>query len=482
MPTVLSSLETAVRNAFNQAGLPGVCQLVAEQEARIATLTARIEELEKRLNKNSSNSGKPPSSDGLRRKTKSRRTKSGRKPGGQPGHPGSALKQRDNPDIVVGLPLTACPECHGDLSAVEVLDTRARQVFDLPPLSLQVTEYRAEGKSCPHCQAAVCAGFPHGVDAPAQYGPRLRAFVTYLNIRHMIPCDRISELIRDLVQQGPGAGSVHNIVKQCAEILEAPVEEIRRALREAEVLHADETGVRCGGRTRWLHVVCNSGATVYSLGPGRGFDGFASGGILYSFTGTLVHDFFGPYEKLECLHARCNVHLDRELVSCIESGCQWAGALRGLVYEMKDQAELARDSGQGTVPEPVRERLLERYRGIVSEGLEKHPVRERPPDHRRPGRISQSPETNLLLRLRDHEDEVLRFFHDPSVPFDNNQAERDIRMVKVQQKVSGCFRTASGAEDYCTIASFVSTLRKQGSAVVESLCKGFSGLTIRIWT
>lgn len=485
-----AAIKTSVAAAFEKAGLPGVCELVVQllaaqetrHQAEIAKLAAKIEQLEKRLNKNSSNSGKPPSSDGLRRTTKSRRKKSGRKPGGQKGHQGSTLCQREDPDKVVHLPLECCPNCHGDLSDEKSLETQNRQTFDLPAFRLLVTEFRAEQKCCPHCQEKVGAGFPHGVNAPAQYGPRLCAFVTYLNIRHVIPVERIAELVGDLTQQRPSGGSVHNMIARCAELLETPVEEIREALREAGVLHADETGIRCDGKTQWLHTVGNQEGTIYSLGPKRGLEGFESGGVLKEFSGTLVHDFWGAYDSLECDHARCNAHLDRELISCMESGHEWAGDLRGVLYEMKDLADHARSLQQSEVPGWQRKRLRKRYRKIIAAALKEHPPRSRPPDCRKRGRVAQSVETNLLLRLRDHEDEVLRFFDDLAVPFDNNQAERDIRMVKVQQKVSGCFRTLSGTESYCTIKSFVSTVRKQGGAVMESLHDAFAGFSVQFGT
>ncbi len=376
MPPTRSSIDIALRASFDQSGWSGVSEFVlqllaeqakqsaereaarlAEQEARhqeeIAKLVARIEELEKRLNKNSSNSGKPPSSEGLRRKTKSRRSRSGRKPGGQKGHKGSTLRQRETPDKVVHLPLTSCPNCHGDLSNEEALDRINRQIFDLPPFQLLVTEFQAEQKCCPHCHEKVGAEFPHGVNAPAQYGPRICAFVTYLNIRHVIPVERIAELIDDLVNQRLSGGSVHNMITRCAELLEAPVEEIREALRQAGVLHADETGIRCDGKTQWLHVASNSEATAYHLGPKRGMEGIEAGEILTDFFGVLVHDFWGSYDQLDCKHARCNVHLDRELISCIESGHQWAKDLREVLYEMKGLTDCARETGKPSVPSPT---------------------------------------------------------------------------------------------------------------------------------
>ena len=248
---------------------------------------------------------------------------------------------------------------------------------------------------------------------------------------------------------------------------------IRDTLRQAPVLHSDETGVRCAGKTQWLHVTSTATDTFLSFSPKRGVEGFAAAAILPSYGGTLVHDFWGPYDTLGCRHSRCNAHLLRELKSFVESGHRWAQKLIAVLLEMKQAADEAREKGQSGVAADRRKNLEGQYDKWVSAGLKAHPEELRRKGRR--GRVKQSAETNLLRRLRDKREEVLRFFNDLEVPFDNNQAERDLRMIKVQQKVSGCFRSVAGAERFCVISSYISTVRKLGLDLMASIKTVFSG-------
>lgn len=348
-----TALRPLIQAAFDAGGLDAICELFATLAAAAAKLEARVAELEKRLNKNSSNSSKPPSSDGPKRKTKSLRPKnSGRKPGGQPGHLGQTLLQSENPDFSVPIPLDACPKCGGDLADQPVVAEEKRQVFDLPPIKIQVTEHRAPRKICRHCGSVVTAEFPSGAGAPAQYGPAMQALMSYLNVRQLIPCARTAEICQDILGHRPSAGSVVQAVVQCAARLTSAVDEIRDILIQSPVLHADETGVRCCGKTHWLHVVSTASHSLFTYSPKRGVEGFSVGQVLPHFSGTLVHDFWNPYDD-------------------------W-----------------------------------------VFRGLEAHPEQVKPSGKR--GRVKQSPETNLLRRLRDKREEVLRFSNDLQVPFDNN--------------------------------------------------------------
>ena len=493
------TLRPAIGAAFEQGGLDAVCRLVVnllnEQEARhqaelvalearhqavIAKLEARIAELEKRLNKNSSNSSKPPSSDGLKRTTSQRRKNTGRKPGGQPGHPGQTLRRSETPDIIFSEPLEQCPECGADLSAQPVVGEEKRQVFDLPPVKIQVTEHQAERKMCPNCGRIVSAIFPADVCAPTQYGPVMQAVMAYLNVRQVIPCERVAEVCEDLFGHRPSAGSVVQAVVRCAERVAPAVDEIRAALKSSPILHADETGVRCIGKTHWLHVASNATHTLYSHSPKRGVEGFEVAGVLPGYTGMAVHDFWGPYDILNCEHARCNAHLLRELKAFSEAGRAWATHLISTLLAMKEAADEARQNGRTGINKTKRRRLETLYDKWVKAGQKAHPEQFKPTGQR--GRAKQSPEYNLLRRLRDKREEVLRFLHDLKVPFDNNQAERDLRMIKVQQKVSGCFRSEDGAKRFCDFSSYISTVRKLGLNLIASIKSALTGAPASLTT
>lgn len=461
-----------LKAAFDEGGVDAVAELVG---AIIDEFETRITELERKLNKNSSNSSKPPSSDGLKRPKRDRSLRAkntGRKPGGQPGHSGQTLLPSETPDATVDLPLDSCPECSGDLSGQPVQSNEKRQVFDLPNIKMLVTEYLSQRKKCPYCGKQVSSEFPCGVTAPVQYGPGMQTAITYLNVRQLIPCERVAEVCQDLFGHRPSAGSVVRCVTRCADLLTPRVEEIRDTLSQAPLLHADETGVRCVGKTHWLHVASTATQSLFSYSPKRGVEGFSQAGVLPSYDGTLVHDFWGPYDTLGCRHSRCNAHLLRELKAFIEVGHHWADEITSALLEMKSAADTARQQDMVKIDAAHRKRLENRYDKWVKAGLKAHPEQIKSTGKR--GRVKQSKETNLLRRLRDKREEVLRFLHDLDVPFDNNQAERDLRMIKVQQKVSGCFRSEAGAQRFCIISSYISTIRKQGLNLIDSIKTAFT--------
>lgn len=477
------TLRPIVQAALDRGGVDAVveivCGIIDEFEDRITTLEKRIIELELRLNKNSTNSSKPPSSDGLNRAKRTnslRPTNTGRKPGGQPGHIGQTLHQSESPDIIETAALNTCPECGGDLTDQPVESVEKRQIFDLPDIKMLVTQYLAERKICPHCGTLVSAAFPCGVNAPVQYGPGMQSAMTYLNIRQLIPCARVAEVCQDLFGHRPSAGSVVLSVVRCAELLAPQVEETRATLSQSNLLHADETGVRCNGQTHWIHIASDATHSHYHYSAKRGAEGIEAGNILYNFTGTLVHDFWGAYDNLNCEHARCNAHLLRELKAFSETGQEWAEKLISVLLEMKKEADQARQKSQDHIEDKKRKQLQESYEKWVRIGLETHPEKTKSSGKR--GRIGQSKETNLLRRLRDKSKEVQLFMNDLKVPFDNNQAERDLRMIKVQQKVSGCFRSEEGAKRYCIIMSHISTVRKQGINLMNSIKSAFTAKPI----
>jgi transposase len=477
-----------VRTAMEKAGLEGVCQffvtVLNEQEARhreelaqmearhqavVARLEARIAELEKRLGKNSSNSSKPPSSDGLqRRSTSLRNDNSERKVGGQLGHVGRHLVCSENPDKVIEVHLAQCPQCQANLSAQPVAGVVERQVFELPSIKLEVIAYRAERKRCPKCASTWTARFPEGVEAPTQYGANMQAVMTYLQAGQLLPHERTAQVCEDLFGHRPSAGSVVRSVARSAEKMQGSVEQITESLKHSNVLHADETGIRCAGKTHWLHVVSNEQMTLYTHSAKRGLEGIQAAGVLGHYKEKLMHDFWGPYDKLEhCTHLRCNAHLLRELKACVEDGHHWAKELIGTLVAMKQARDQARESKQSEVPPHRRRELEEQYEHWVFEGLSKHPAVEKPKG--RPGRSKQSSEHNLLKRLESKQGEITAFLHDLSLPFDNNLAERDLRIMKVQQKISGCFRSEAGAKAFCVVRSYLSTARKQGLNLLTAI-------------
>ena len=462
--------------AFEQGGLDAICRLVvgllnAQEErhaAQIAKLEARIAELEKRLGKNSSNSSKPPSSDGLKRTRSLRSKSSGRKPGGQPGHPGQRLQPSATPDVVIELPPESCPECQQDLGAQPVESAEVRQVFELPPIKLQVSEYRAQRKRCPACGRLICAEFPAGVHAPTQYGANMQAVMSYLQSWQLLPHERVAQVCEDLFGHRPSAGSIVRSVVKSVEQLKPAVAQIASVLSQAPVLHADETGVRCAGKTQWLHVASTAEFTLYSHSAKRGLEGISSAGVLPDYRGTVMHDFWGPYDKLEhCEHLRCNAHLLRELKSCGEDGHPWAEELAGTLVAMKQARDEALQRGAKRVVKRRRQELEARYDQWLENGLQAHPAVEK--ERAKQGRAKQSKEHNLLMRLKEKKREVLGFLRQIELPFDNNQAERDLRMMKVQQKISGCFRSEEGARTFCTIRSYLATVRKLGMNIIDSI-------------
>lgn len=469
------SLRPVIRSAFDAGGLDAVCELFARLEARVDELVARVAELEKRLKMDSSNSSKPPSSDGLKRKTKSlRRKDTGRKPGGQPGHPGQTLQQSSAPDIIGSITLVHCPQCAADLREAPVASVEKRQVFELPAVAMRVTEHQAECKWCHRCGKFVTAPFPTGVDGPVQYGAGMQSVMSYLNVGQLLPCERTADVCEDLFGHRPSAGSVVRAVARCAERVAPAVGRIAGVLRQAEQLHADETGVRCAGRTEWIHVASNATHTLYHHSSKRGREGFEAGGVLPDYRGNLTTDFWGSYDTLEqCDHSRCNAHLLRELTSFAEDGQRWAEGLITALLAMKQAADEARERKRSRIAPTTLKRLTADYDRCIARGLKAHPEMERSAGQR--GRVKQSKERNLLMRMSEKRDEVLRFAHDLSVPFDNNQAERDLRMIKVQQKVSGSFRSERGAGVFCVIRSYLSTARKHGLNLLDSIKSAFAG-------
>lgn len=466
------------RLSEQQAQLTAQEQRLVGQEREIVALTARVKELADRLGTDSHNSSKPPSSDGFAKKTRSLRQKSGKKPGGQPGHPGSTLRFSEAPDEVVTHRPAACRGCGEVLAGEPATSVERRQVVDLPPVSLQVVEHRAERKACPRCGVTTAAEFPDAVTQPVQYGPRLQALGVYLVEYQLLPYDRANELLTDVFGGGPSEATLVAAVGRCAAELAETEAAIKAALRQAPVGHFDESGLRIAGQRQWLHVASTPTLTHYGVHPKRGKDASDAQGILPSFTGRAVHDGWAAYHQYDCAHALCNAHHLRELTAIAEQDQQtWATEMIALLVTSKAAVDEARAAGQNSLPDPTRQAFGAQYHQILAAGRAANPAPAEPPPRQR-GRPKQSKAKNLLDRLWTHESAVLAFLDDFRVPFDNNQAERDIRMLKVQQKISGGFRSPAGAAHFCRIRGYLSTLRKQGQNVLAALDQVFAGTPV----
>ena len=448
--------------------------LIAAQAAKIAALEARIAELERRLGLNSSNSGKPPSSDGLSKppRVRSLREPSDKPSGGQKGHKGDTLRQVAVPDRTVDHYPPSCTTCGLTVSPTMSTGHSARQVFDLPePASLVVTEHRAHDCRCSGCGARTRAWFPDGINAPVQYGPRIAAFVTYLLHYQLLPEDRLAKLMADLFGVKLAAATIARMSQTCAARLQDFVITVRDLVAGAPVKHMDETGFRIGGKTQWLHVASTAWLTFYRVCARRG-------SLLANVVGIVVHDHWKPYYTMSgVLHALCNAHHLRELKALIDIEKEdWARKMQQLLRRGCYAANLARERGSPLKPRLIA-RMERRYDAILAEGLAFHqaqsplaPAASKGEPKRR-GRKPRRTGHNLLLRLANRKQDVLRFLNDPAVPFTNNQAERDARMMKVKQKISGGFRCIAGATDFAVIRSFISTAKKQGWNVIQAIAQ-----------
>jgi len=451
----------------------------AEQTRLIATLQARVAELERRLGKDSSNSSMPPSSDGLRKPSRVERRADeraeDRRPGKQPGAPGAHLAQVEEPDEVAWHVPDRCGGCGAELTDASVVGVEARQVFDLPPLGLRVTEHRAERRRC-GCGATTAAAFPDLVRAAACYGPGVRALVCSLCVHQHLPVDRAAQLLADVLGASVATGTLAAVLAEGAAGLDGFLATVRDQLAAAPVAHFDETGARVAGRLHWVHSASSGLLSLFTVHAKRGKAAMDQAGVLPGFVGVAVHDGWAPYWRYDVTHALCGAHLLRELEAITqEPGQGWAAGMAELLVDAKLAADRARVAGVGRVEGAARARLHTRYARLLADGQAANPPPPASGRRRRPGRARRSPAARLLARLDAHRDEVLRLLDDTRVPFDNNQAERDLRMVKLQQKISGCWRTPAGAAAFLALRSYVSTARKHGRNPLAVLGQLFQG-------
>jgi transposase len=455
-----------------ESGPEAVVKTLCELSAAVEQLERRVAELEQRLAKNSRNSHKPPSSDGfMRPQPKSLREPSDRQPGGQPGHEGTTLKMAENPDQVQWHSVKGRCECGRCLNHTPVIGYERRQVFDLPEIKMTVTEHRAEIKVCSDCAKEHKGFFPEDVKARVQYGPHLKALVVYLRGYQLLPSARTAELFRDIFQATVSEGTLDIILRESAKNLNEFMDHLKEHMIDARVAHFDETGLSVNGENHWLHSVSTPDATYYAMHPKRGTEAIDDIGILPQFQGTAVHDGWPAYFQYEqCWHGLCNAHHLRELIFVKEQlGESWAQSMINCLLKIKQDIERAKEQGRLFLSDRRIAYWRHRYASILAKGYRAHPWREQPKTQRTRGRPYKGKARCLVERLDVHQEKVLAFMLDFDVPFDNNLVERDVRMAKLKQKISGTFRSAEMAEAFCRIRSFISTVRKQGLQLRDAL-------------
>jgi len=477
---ILVTLSPEALEALDRKELIGI---VLTQGSLIERQGARIAELERRLGQNSQNSSLPPSRDTqdvrtsrAERRAAQRAERSEaktRNPGKQPGAPGKHLAQSTEPDAVIVLDPGCCGDCGGDLCGGEDLDDdEVRQVFDIPEPKLIVTEYRARRVRC-RCGTTNVAAFPDSVKAPTSYGPRLKARALYLMARQHIPFDRAAEAMADLFGAEVSTGFLDHCFSEGADGLEEFVEVVRLQLIDEPVIHVDETSDRLGRGTMWFHVVCTELLTLLHADTTRGHDAVIRHGVLPDYGGIAVHDRLAQYQSYtDATHAFCGAHLVRDLtsVATIPGQAGWSTKMIDLLYEMRAAAEEARSKGKTRLPKKVLAGYLERYDNLVAWAFVVNPEQLRP----KATKLDRE-SFNLATAFRTHKAEITRFASDLRVSFSNNQAERDLRMVKIHRKVSGGFRSMTGAERLARVRSYISTAQKHGVHPFDVLTRLFEG-------
>ncbi len=453
--------------------------LVAELfplKEQLAQANARIKELEDRLAQDSRTSSKPPSSDGLARLPRRSRRPSGKRPGGQAGHPGQTLCMVEQPDEVVRHRPKVCRQCQQDLSAVAGVVAERRQVLDVPEMRLLAQEHQIEAIGCPTCHTRSLGSFPASVSAPVQYGPHLQALAVYLHQGQLLPTARTCEALAAICGCQISEGTLLQWSELAAERLAPTVERIAELIVASRLQHGDETGIRVYGMLHWLHVNCTRFLTHLAWHASRGREAMDEIGIWSRFAGRGMHDRLASYDAYDCAHSICGAHLVRDCAAVAEQEHQqWATEMQDFLLDLHDACQEWRLLHLSAVPAIERDDWVARYFEILAAGYAAQPPPPAPSPGSRKGRRKQSKAKNLLDALMARADQVLALLDDLRIPFTNNQAERDLRWAKVQQKISGTFRSATGVTAFCRIRSYLSTMQKQGHPMLSALTAVFHG-------
>jgi len=474
------------QNARLQALVAELRILVDTQAERIAALESELAELQSRLGGDSATTSAPPSRDRTDRrqrraaeraeaKERQRAERGGedRRPGKQPGAPGSTLMRRE-PDATVVHSPERCRDCGGGLDDAPVVGSATRQVLDIPEPRLVVTDHVAERRRC-GCGVTTTALFPPEATAAVCWGPRVKANSAYLLGRQHLPLERCAEAMADLFAAPIGQGSLAGVLPDAAGRLSGFVERIASLIGGCAVCHADETSIRVGTKLGWVHTVSTAGLTLLAYHDRRGIEAVCDIAVLNHFAGTIVHDGWASYDRPElaaATHAQCGAHLLRHLdkVAITDSQRQWATTMRRILLDAKASSTTAAAAGLAAVPATTATAIADRYRAVLDDafaGLPAGPLPRR--KHTGGWTTFQREAWNLATRLRDGEDQVLRLLADTRVPFDNNAAERSLRMAKLHDKISGHFRSADHAEAFLTVRSYLQTGRKHGRKALDLL-------------
>lgn len=479
----LNPLETRLKSLSQRLDVESselmylMLEILKTQQAQISEIPAlrsRIKELELRLSKDSKNSHKPPSSDGAKKASgTANRRKKGRKPGGQKGHKGASLEMVSEPDKIEPHAPTHCSGCGEGLASGEITSIQKAQVFDLPPLSLSVCEHQVETRKCSCCGTLTSGNLPDSLSFGTQYGPRVRALMTYLHSYQLIPAARCSTLFRDLFGQSISPGTCINIQQDAYHGLQTFEDLLKANIVHSYQLGADETGIQIKGKRYWLHTISSASHTLLFPHEKRGRQAIDTYDVLPSYEGTLTHDRYSTYFGLIAQHSLCNAHLVRDLEAVIQQtgGESWAIKLQKLLLETLKATKMAREAGKNHLDPRQLTNFKKRYQKYLDIAFALHPPPEKIPGKK--GRLKKGVVRNLIEDFKKYEDEIMRFAHDFHIPFDNNQSERDIRMCKVKMKISGCFRSWKGAYAFARIRAYIITAQKQQIRPFHALCDLF---------
>lgn len=456
--------------------------LVSELREALEVLKEQVQQLQeenkellRRLNMNSNNSSKPPSSDGYNKpKPVSLRKKSDRKPGAQRGHKGAGVSLPPKADKIIACVPTACANCErADFCPSRIVETRS--VVDIDVLVVR-EDYQQIERKCPLRHETLLGKFPVWVTSTHQYGPGVKALSLALTTDGAVSIKRTHDLLQALTGLSVSTGTIARMLKDLPATVKSTVDNIREALLKEAVVHCDETGLRTEGKLSWLHNVSTADYTFQTVDWVRGFEGMTRGGFLPHFKGIILHDCFSPYWLFpDIRHGLCNAHILRELEGIVENDASqsWAGEMMQLLRQMKRAVERAMEAGKEALSKATISRYHQRFRQLAARGIGMNPLPERKPGQR--GRLKRGKSRCLAERLLTHMEEFCLFLTDWRVPFDNNQAERDLRPAKTKVKVSGCFRTLLGSQGFAAVRSFLGTAKKQGISIFHALLLALRG-------